>query len=103
MPRATACLENSRADAFPVVANQQLKLPLIIAEIDFDPARVCMRETITNRFTRDAIDLLGDCRRKLLCITFDIDGKSGTVLRSSGGELFSEPRDRLSDVRGKRC
>src|ERR1700685_325333 len=52
--RTPLCRQERGVDAFAIIPDPQSKLPLIIAQLDFNQLRLGMSERISTRLARDA-------------------------------------------------
>src|SRR5262245_8603141 len=57
-------VERFRVDASAVVADTQLKLAVIVADLHFDPASACVPEGIAQGLAANPIDVVADDRAK---------------------------------------
>src|SRR5262249_39937793 len=55
---ARASLKNFCVNALSVVPDVQPKLPLVVSDFHFDPARVCMPEGIANPLGSNPVDII---------------------------------------------
>src|SRR6266404_4288223 len=101
MAGAPALPANVRIDALSVVADPQSKLRRVIVEFHFDPRRVCVPETITQRLTCNPVDFVPERRRELPGCALHSETKIGAILTGLiGTEFFSDGADRPGQVVG---
>jgi hypothetical protein len=78
VPRAPALSKNGRVDAFSVVSDLQLKMPVAILDRDVDPSCLRVTKSIADCFRGDTVDFVTNDRREFPGDAFDLHMKLWT-------------------------
>ena len=96
---ATPVRQYGWVDALAIVAYAQAEHALAVADVDFNPLRVCVPERVAKCFGGDAIHIVVDQRREISRSAFNLYGAHG---RDSAAliacELLGERADRPAEV-----
>src|SRR5512133_1296901 len=72
--------ENRLSDAFPVVHDSHLKLPLVIPDQHLNPPDPRVTKRIAQRLARDLVNLIPDNGREVHRLSFHDYAKRGNIL-----------------------
>src|SRR5215469_447231 len=79
MSRASSFFHHRRVDTLSIIADQQDKSVITIANLGLDVLRVRMLEGISQQLTTNSEDLVSDARRQVLPLTSDDQLKGWTI------------------------
>src|SRR5215469_4323427 len=79
MPGTSSFFYHRRFKAFSVIADEQDKCVIIVANLCLDVLRVCMLECISQQLTANAVNLLSNARKQILPLAPDDHLKGWTI------------------------